>query len=112
MRMMLGAILAVAAGPALAQGPAPQGQATRGDPAQGLALARTWCASCHVVEARPPSAAADSVPGFAAIANRANITAAGLATFLAQPHGRMPDLSLSRGEAGDVVAYLLSLRGK
>jgi mono/diheme cytochrome c family protein len=107
MRMMLGAMLAMLAGPALAQD-----QATRGDPAQGLALARTWCANCHVVESRPPSATADSVPGFAAIANRANITPAGLATYLAAPHGRMPNLSLSRGETADVVAYLLSLRGK
>jgi cytochrome c len=108
MRMMLGAMLAVAmAAPAAAQGGAVQG-----DPVQGLALARTWCASCHVVEARPASAAADSVPGFPAIAARPNLSAAGLTTYLAEPHGRMPNLTLSRTDTADLVAYLLSLRAK
>lgn len=107
MRMMLGAMLAVAlGGPAMAQG------AAGGDVARGLTIARTWCANCHVVEARPASAAADSVPGFPAIAARPNLTAAGLTTYLAEPHGRMPNLTLSRNDTADLVAYILSLRGK
>jgi len=34
----------------------------------------------------------------------------GLEVFLQTPHGRMPDLHLSRDEIDDVSAYILSLK--
>ena len=33
-----------------------------------------------------------------------------LRTFLAKPHGAMPDLALSRAEIDDLIAYIESLR--
>jgi len=31
-------------------------------------------------------------------------------TFLLDPHGKMPDMNLSRTEAGDIAAYVAKLR--
>lgn len=87
------------------------GTAFAQDAAAGRAVAQTWCASCHTVEARPATAV-DQVPGFAVIANRPGVTADGLRTFLSMPHSRMPDLSLSRTDIDNAIAYLLSLRAK
>ncbi|MCC6719975.1 MAG: cytochrome c [Acetobacteraceae bacterium] len=111
-RWVFAVVMAGAPGIVLAQGTA-QGTTQRagGDAVAGRAVAQTWCASCHGVDARP-AAASDQAPGFAAIAGRAGVTADGLRVFLTKPHGRMPDLSLSRADIADTVAYILSLRGK
>ena len=87
------------------------GSAAGGDAVAGHAVAQTWCASCHAIEARP-TVASDQAPGFVVIANRAGVTADGLRAFLTAPHGRMPNLSLSRADIENAVAYLLSLKGK
>lgn len=87
------------------------GTASAQDAAAGRALAQTWCANCHTVDARP-TISADQVPSFAEIANRPGVTADGLGTFLSAPHGRMPDLSLSRTDIDNAIAYLLTLRTK
>lgn len=87
------------------------GAALAQDAAAGRILAQTWCANCHAVDARP-AIAADQVPGFTAIANRPGVTADGLRAFLSAPHGRMPDLSLSRTDIDNAIAYLLTLRAK
>lgn len=79
-----------------------------GDPASGRALARRWCDSCHVVDPQQQRATSTGAPTFAAIANMKSTTAMGLRVFLQTPHGRMPDLHLTRDEIDDVVAYILS----
>jgi mono/diheme cytochrome c family protein len=91
---------------------APEGSAADppGDVGNGLAIARTWCAQCHAVEAGETRQRADGLPSFVAIANSGRHTADSLRAFLTQPHGRMPDLNLSRQERDDLIAYLLSLR--
>lgn len=111
-QMLLGAMLAVA----LATQASAQAPAEEGDPAKGREIARTWCAACHVVEDNP-ARGADTAATFATIAGRAGVTADGLRAFLSAQHsggsqGRMPNLSLSRNDVDNVVAYLLSLRGR
>lgn len=111
-QMMMGAALALAlAAPAMAQSPGEEG-----DPQKGLGIARTWCAACHVVEENP-ARAADTAATFPAIAARPSVTADGLRAFLSAQHsgaaqGRMPNLSLARTDVENLVAYMLSLRGK
>jgi mono/diheme cytochrome c family protein len=74
---------------------------------QRTALAERWCAECHVI-APGQQQASDAVPTFAQIGGRFDETA--LATFLASPHhSRMPNLSLSRSEIVDLVAYIKGL---
>jgi mono/diheme cytochrome c family protein len=78
------------------------------DISHGEQLARRWCASCHVVapDQRQP---ATEAPPFATIATRAEFDQNRLAFFLLAPHPKMPDMSLTRFEAGDLAAYIGSL---
>jgi mono/diheme cytochrome c family protein len=99
-RWLQGAVAAMALDAAAA--------AAEGDPARGLALARSWCASCHQVEAGGP--ATDTAPSFRAVANDPAKTEGGLRAWLADPHSPMPNLNLSRQEIDDIIAYLASLR--
>jgi mono/diheme cytochrome c family protein len=80
-----------------------------GDTGNGRAVARTWCAHCHAVE-RGETQRADGVPSFSALANDSRQTPEKLRAFLTRPHGRMPDLNLSRQDRDDLIAYLLSMR--
>lgn len=80
------------------------------DRERGQTLAKTWCAGCHDVERRTDRQRADGVPSFLALASDPRNTAERLRAFLTRPHGRMPDLNLSRQERDDLIAYLLSLR--
>jgi mono/diheme cytochrome c family protein len=82
---------------------------TCADPEHGLALAKRWCASCHVVSAEQQRASVD-VPPFATIARSPNFDARHLAYFLLNPHPKMPDLPLSRGAADDIAAYIATLK--
>jgi mono/diheme cytochrome c family protein len=79
------------------------------DPEHGLALAKRWCASCHVVSPEQQRASAD-VPPFATIARSPNFDARHLAYFLLNPHPKMPDLPLSRAAADDIAAYIATLK--
>lgn len=80
-----------------------------GDPASGQAIARQWCSECHVV-ADDQAAASVDVPTFRSIAAVEGFDAGALAGFLADPHPVMPQMTLSRAEIDDLVAYIASLR--
>jgi len=90
------AVIWLAAAPAMAA-----------DVSHGEQIARRWCASCHIV-APDQTKAADNVASFADIARRKDDDRA-LASFLADPHPRMPDMNLSRPEITDLVAYIRKL---
>lgn len=77
------------------------------DVENGLKISRHWCAACHVVAPDQTSASVD-VPTFADIARR-KTEKKPLAAFLAEPHGKMPNMSLTRAEIDDIVAYIRSL---
>ncbi len=80
-----------------------------GDAEAGLALARSWCAQCHVVEASQDRAS-DVAPPFAQIANDPTKSARGIAVWLADPHPPMPNLNLTQQEIDDLVAYIATLK--
>ncbi len=79
------------------------------DPDRGAELAKRWCATCHVVDSGQKQGSAD-VPPFAAIANKTDFNAEKLAFFLLDPHPKMPNFPLSRNEAGDIAAFIATLR--
>ena len=68
-------------------------------------LAERWCAACHVVSTSQREAYSDAPP-FEEIAKRPGFTESGLTTFLLDPHGKMPNMDLSRTEAADIAAYI------
>ena len=79
------------------------------DAFNGERLALRWCAACHVVTSAQREANADAPP-FEEIARRPNFTEDGMLTFLLNPHSKMPDMNLTRIEAGDIAAYVAKLK--
>jgi cytochrome c len=79
------------------------------DPRKGAQLAQQWCASCHMIGGAPPRTALPGPPSFRAVA-RGVLAADQLQAFLTRPHGSMPDLSLTRSEMDDLIAYIGTLR--
>lgn len=85
---------------------APASEGAAADSARGQRIAERWCAECHVV-APGQRRASDAVPTFAQISRTGRFNEATLAAFLANPHDtRMPNLSLTRSEIADLVAYI------
>ena len=80
-----------------------------GDAAAGRDLADRWCASCHMVAPDQAQASAD-VPTFMEIARSVEGDFAVLEGFLIDPHPPMPDMSLTRQEIRDVIAYFATLK--
>lgn len=116
---LLAALAALAlAGPALAQAPGQgqgQGQAQpstarKPDPGVGEIIAKRWCASCHLVAPDQTRANVDA-PTFSAIAAK-KMDDDALTAFLQTPHPRMPDMSLTRNEVSDLVAFITHLGPK
>jgi mono/diheme cytochrome c family protein len=95
---LVAAGLVVAATPAIA-----------GDPARGAQLAQQWCANCHMVSETAPKTVGEGPPSFPAIA-QSGLTPKQLRAFLSHKHGAMPDLSLTRAEIDDLIAYIETLR--
>ena len=84
-------------------------QVAHADAANGQRLAGQWCAGCHVVGAAATAPVPQGPPSFPAL-SRSGMSAARMRAFLTKPHGKMPDLSLSRSEIADLVDYIQSLR--
>ncbi len=78
------------------------------DAYNGEQLARRWCEPCHVVAANQRQVTGEAPP-FASIAARPGFNATAIATFLLDPHPKMPDMALTRIEAGDLAAYIATL---
>ena len=79
------------------------------DPDNGERLARRWCSSCHLVAANQRGPTSEAPP-FATIAREPGFDAAKIAFFLLDPHPRMPNMQLSRTEAGDLAAYIATFK--
>ncbi|MFI5003133.1 MAG: hypothetical protein ACHQK9_24865, partial [Reyranellales bacterium] len=60
----------------------------------------------------PPTARANGLPTFPAIAANPTTTADTLRGAMTVAHGKMPDFSLGAREQNDLVAYIFSLRSK
>jgi hypothetical protein len=78
------------------------------DALNGEKLTHRWCEPCHVVAA-DRRAVTGEVPPFSSIATRPGFDAAKIATFLLDPHTKMPDMSLTRVEAADLAACIVKL---
>ena len=77
------------------------------DAFKGEALAKRWCATCHIV-ASDQQRGTTQAPPFSAVANKPDFNERTLAYFLLTPHPRMPDMNLTRNEAADLAAYIKS----
>ena len=81
----------------------------QGDPEAGRELVRRWCTTCHVVDLE--GTGTDAGPALPALLAGKRRSADEIRGWLADPHPPMPNLSLSRREIDDILAYLQSLTG-
>jgi mono/diheme cytochrome c family protein len=95
-------LLAILAGVVMAEA------AGAADAYNGGQIARRWCEPCHVV-AGDQQGTTGEAPPFASIAGRPGFDSGRLTVFLLDPHPKMPNMSLTRIEAGDLAAYIASL---
>ena len=79
------------------------------DVERGEAMAKRWCAACHIVAAGQARGSTQAPP-FSEIAGKPGFDAAQLALYLLLPHPRMPDMNMSRAEAADLAGYVASQR--
>ena len=79
------------------------------DIATGERIATRWCAACHAVGREQPNTRTEAA-SFVEIARIPEFNERQLAFFLLDPHPKMPDMSLTRGEAADLAAYIHSLK--
>lgn len=94
---------------ALVMGLLTTGPALAGDPATGKALALQWCSACHLVAEDQAVASSVSLPSFYDMAKDPDWSEEKLATFLANPHPQMPNMSLGNTEIANLAAYIGSL---
>ena len=86
---------------------APLAAFAAGDAANGLALARQWCVSCHVVaRGDPRGPVTDAAPAFPSLRTRSEDE---LRAFLVSPHPPMPNFNLPREQIEDLIAHIRSI---
>jgi mono/diheme cytochrome c family protein len=80
-----------------------------GSPNQGLRIARTLCAECHLVENMVGQSPNRDAPPFEKIANTPGMSSTALSAALQTSHERMPNVIIKGNDLSDVIAYILSL---
>ena len=83
-------------------------EAIAADSRNGQQLAQQWCANCHVIGGSASPSVQQGPPNFTAVAR--DRTSEQLHVFLSHPHPPMPDLSLTRSEIDDLIAFIGTLR--
>jgi mono/diheme cytochrome c family protein len=103
----MGSIILALAGP----NPAARAQEF-GDPAKGLSYAESHCAECHAVRLEDEISPAFGAPTFAAIANTRGMTERAIGVWFRSSHPTMPMLVVPKEDLDNVIAYVMSLKGK
>jgi len=80
------------------------------DPQDGLALAQRVCSDCHAVDRNDVRSPNPRAPTFRELASTSGMTATALTVAFSTPHAGMPMFRLTADQAGDLIAYILSLR--
>jgi mono/diheme cytochrome c family protein len=81
-----------------------------GDPQAGYAYARNVCSGCHGI-----SAEASPVPEatrFGEVADRPGMTGTALRVWIETYHPTMPNIVVAKDDMLNVIAYILSLKGR
>jgi hypothetical protein len=81
------------------------------NPDNSSTLAQRWCTGGHLVSADQIKGT-DIAPSFASIAERLDYNVEKLASFLLEPHPKMPNMALSPEEAKDIGAFIAEQRRK
>ena len=76
---------------------------------RGAALAESWCANCHIIDAKGTGQSVEAARPFPSIAKDPTRDADFLHNWLTTKHPQMPNLELGRREINDLVAYIRTL---
>jgi len=91
---------------------APAASEEIGNAQRGREYAGQMCAGCHATSLEDLSSLVAEAPSFKMIADRPEMTRLALRVFLQTPHASMPNLMVEGEDADNVIAYILSLKGK
>jgi len=81
-----------------------------GDPQAGFEYAYTYCATCHgISEERSPRPEATR---FRIVADRPGMTATALQVWMQTSHPTMPNIIVAPKDMRNVIAYIVSLKGR
>jgi mono/diheme cytochrome c family protein len=83
-----------------------------GDVERGRQYALQACASCHAVQLQDLDSPVGEATPFKTVADKPEMTRLALKVFLQSPHASMPNLMVGGEDADNVIAYILSLKGK
>lgn len=83
-----------------------------GDPARGLTYAESNCTECHAVQKDDEASPRFDAPTFLAVANTPGMTERALGVWFQSSHPTMPQFVLPREDLDNVIAYIMSLKGK
>jgi len=99
--------IAIVVGTVMFLGCVPIALAAAGNADAGRQFVMRSCSSCHATEAA--KTATDNAPPFSVVAKTNKANPAWIRGWLMAPHPPMPNISLSRQQIDDVVAYLSNL---
>ena len=83
-----------------------------GNAERGRAYALQNCAGCHAVQLQDLESPVGEATPFKMVADKPEMTRLALRVFLQSPHASMPNLMVGGEDADNVIAYILSLKGK
>lgn len=81
-----------------------------GDPQAGFNMAQQVCSKCHGISAE--ASPLPQAPRFREVADQKGMTGTALTVWMQTSHPTMPNIVLTKQETLDVVAYILSLKGR
>ena len=99
--------IAIVVGTVMFLGCVPIALAAAGNADAGRQFVMRSCSSCHATEAA--KTATDNAPPFSVVAKTNKDNPAWIRGWLMAPHPPMPNISLSRQQIDDIVAYLSTL---
>jgi cytochrome c len=76
----------------------------------GHVYAETYCSKCHGIGAGPSPLS--QAPRFKDVAEQPGVTAMSLQAFLRSSHPTMPNIIIEPEDMQNVIAYILSLKGR
>jgi mono/diheme cytochrome c family protein len=83
-----------------------------GDASKGLNFAQNICSACHNVLWTETPSPNERAPPFKRIANIPGMSITALTVWSRTSHPTMPNLVIGPEDMDDLIAYILSLRGR
>jgi hypothetical protein len=90
----------------------PAASAELGDILRGRTYAEAVCSGCHAVAPEAIMSPRSEATPFSVVSRTPGINEQSLAVFLQTSHASMPNLVVTGQNRDDLIAYIVSLRGK